>query len=110
MKKNILKRNIISSLILLTILLGLGYYVYNRAEEDALSQKTNLSFIPSNNTFVIVEVENISEEIQKIFSSNLIWAEFTTQDSLFGKFETKVNQYDSLLDTKKGKPKAPTEH
>ena len=82
------------------MLLGLGYYVYNKAEEEALLQKTNLSFIPADNTFLIVDVKNISEQLQQIFSSNLIWADFLTKDSLFEKIETNINLYDSLFESK----------
>lgn len=95
-----MKRNIITSLILISVLLGLVYYVYNKAEEEASLKKTNLSFIPATNTFLIVDVKNISEQIQQVFSSNLIWTDLSTKDSLFEKIETNINLYDSLFDQK----------
>lgn len=99
-KKRVLNRNITTLLALLFILLGLAYFVYNKAEEDALAHKSNLSFIPSEDTFLIIESNDISEQIQKIFSSNLIWADFSKKDTLFNKIEENINFCDSVFEQK----------
>lgn len=93
-----MKRNIITSVLLLLALILLGYFVYSKAKEDILNEKTSLSFIPSENTFLIINAKNIQEQIQQIFSTNLIWSDFAKSDTIYSNLENKINIYDSILE------------
>lgn len=79
-------------------MVGLGYYVYNEAEKDALNVKTNLSYVSKEKTVLIVEIDNIQEQLQQIFSSNLIWSDFLKKDTSFVRIENTLNDFDLLFE------------
>ncbi len=91
-----LRKSLISFLLLAAIIVG-GYYVYKEFLKLEQNQQSALHYLPKDKTVLVLELENPREILQQVFTSSLVWKEFSTNDQ-FKKFQDSWNKIDSLIE------------